>query len=510
LLSFDFPEDLSGKTVLDIGTTNGGMAFEAERRGAARVVAVDILDADWFGFRALQELFGSSAQHVQASVYELAEVLAEEFDIVVFTGVLYHLRHPLLALDAVRRVARDVVYLETAVSDAQDPPGEPTARFHRLDDLGQDGSNWWSPTTTALDAWCRSAGFDVERTVPVPPGQLPTRCLATLRVAPGPPEYVRISYAVPLAVAPRIVPSTPPLPIPPLEMRVLVGPTEPAAFDNPDRTLVIPGVDASHFDAVFDWGCGCGRVARQLIQQVPRPRRYLGIDLHRGMIKWCQRNLAPAAPEFVCHHHDVFELDFNPGTDKPRWLPFPCEDGAFSLAIAWSVFTHVNEEQATRYLHEMRRILRPNGVLFSTWFLFDKTEFPMMGDSQNALFVNDVNPTGAVIFDKNWLRSTARAAGLTLYAATARDTWLPLDRLLHADRIRPPGDRPPGRRRETRTASATNRRRTTPRDRSHLNPARPPVLVWWPMHFHRAPTDRLIGSARRREHLARFPARREP
>ena len=83
------------------------------------------------------------------------------------------------------------------------------------------------------------------------------------------------------------------------------------------------------------------------------------------------------------------------------------------------MFTHVNEEQATRYLHEMRRILRPNGVLFSTWFLFDKTEFPMMGDSQNALFVNDVNPTGAVIFDKNWLRSTARAAGLTLYAATA-------------------------------------------------------------------------------------------
>ena len=54
LLSFDFPEDLSGKTVLDIGTTNGGMAFEAERRGADRVVAVDILDADWFGFRALE------------------------------------------------------------------------------------------------------------------------------------------------------------------------------------------------------------------------------------------------------------------------------------------------------------------------------------------------------------------------------------------------------------------------------------------------------------------------
>jgi SAM-dependent methyltransferase len=136
------------------------------------------------------------------------------------------------------------------------------------------------------------------------------------------------------------------------------------------------------------------------------------------MIEWCRHNLAPAAPGFEFHHHDVFELSFNPGGEKPRWLPFPCEDEAFSLAIAWSVFTHVNEEQATKYLYEMRRILRPGGVLFSTWFLFDKTEFPMMGDSQNALFVNDVNPTGAVIFDKNWLRNTVREAGLTLFAAT--------------------------------------------------------------------------------------------
>ena len=423
LSAFDFPDDLSGKSVLDIGTTNGAVAFEAERRGASRVVAVDILDDEWFGFRALKELLGSSAIHLQASVYELADLLAEEFDVVVFTGVLYHLRHPLLALDAVRRLARDIVYLETAVSDFQDPPTEPTARFHRLDDLGQDPSNWWSPTTTALDAWCQSAGFAVEALLPSPAdGQPPTRCLATLRVVPGPPEYVRVSYEAPLVVSTaRPAPTaaaTDALPIPPLEMRVLVGPTEPSAFDNPDGALVIPGVAAAQYDAVFDWGCGCGRVARQLIQQDPRPRTYVGIDLHRGMIEWCQRNLAPAAPGFEFHHHDVFELGFNPGAEKPRWLPFPSPDESFSLAIAWSVFTHVNEEQATKYLYEMRRVLRPDGVLFSTWFLFDKTEFPMMADSQNALFVNDVNPTGAVIFDKNWLRNTAREAGLTLYAAT--------------------------------------------------------------------------------------------
>lgn len=207
------------------------------------------------------------------------------------------------------------------------------------------------------------------------------------------------------------------LPIPPLELRELVGPTDPAVFDNPDGSLVVPGVDAAHYDAVFDWGCGCGRLARQLIQQQPRPRRYVGVDLHRGMLEWCNRNLAPRAPGFEFHHHDVYEMAFNPGPEKARWLPFPVEDRAFTLAIAWSVFTHVSEAHATQYLHEMRRILKDEGLLVSTWFLFEKGDFPMMQDFQNALFINDINPTNAVIFDRSWLRDTVHAAGFDIVAA---------------------------------------------------------------------------------------------
>ena len=111
------PERLDGATVLDIGTTNGGAAFECERRGARRVVAVDIADENWFGFATLKRALGSSVEHVQASIYELPEVLGEQFDVVLFWGVLYHLRHPLLALDNVRRLARGTVSIETAVSD---------------------------------------------------------------------------------------------------------------------------------------------------------------------------------------------------------------------------------------------------------------------------------------------------------------------------------------------------------------------------------------------------------
>jgi 2-polyprenyl-3-methyl-5-hydroxy-6-metoxy-1,4-benzoquinol methylase len=106
------PADLSGLTALDVGTTNAGTAFELERRGAARVVALDIYDPDWFGVRALSELLNSKVEYVQGSVYELSWRFAERFDIVIFWGVLYHLRHPLMALATARGggvpgVARD-------------------------------------------------------------------------------------------------------------------------------------------------------------------------------------------------------------------------------------------------------------------------------------------------------------------------------------------------------------------------------------------------------------------
>ena len=106
------------------GTSNGGAAFELERRGAERVVAVDIYPESWFGFDAVKKLLGSRVQYVEASVYELGALLRQEFDIVLFWGVLYHLRHPLLALDNIRALLRGTAFLETAVCDAELEAGE--------------------------------------------------------------------------------------------------------------------------------------------------------------------------------------------------------------------------------------------------------------------------------------------------------------------------------------------------------------------------------------------------
>jgi SAM-dependent methyltransferase len=211
---------------------------------------------------------------------------------------------------------------------------------------------------------------------------------------------------------------TPELPLPPLEMREAVGPTDIEAFDNPGGDPVFADLPAEAYESVFDFGCGCGRLARQMIQQQPRPNRYLGIDLHPGMIEWCQKNLAPHASGFEFRHHDVLYPEWNPGEGKPEVTPFPIEGGACTLVIAYSVFTHLIQAHAEYYLREVARILAPGGTFEATWFLFDKQLFPMMQDFQNALYINDLNPANAVIFDRAWLVETARESGLAIAAAT--------------------------------------------------------------------------------------------
>ena len=149
-----------------------------------------------------------------------------------------------------------------------------------------------------------------------------------------------------------------PLPYPPFEMRELVGITDLSYYDNPTASPVFgDNVEIDLYENVLDFGCGCGRLARQLIQQVPRPRTYLGLDLHKGMVRWDQENLAPAAPGFEFQHHDVYHIGFNPSATAPRTATFPAPDQSVSLVIAHSVFTHLVQDQCDHYLREVARVL---------------------------------------------------------------------------------------------------------------------------------------------------------
>ena len=214
-----------------------------------------------------------------------------------------------------------------------------------------------------------------------------------------------------------------PLPLPPPNLRALVGAPEPELYRQPSGELVYPYLPTGAYDTVLDFGCGCGRVARRLIQQQPQPGRYLGLDLHQGMVTWCQQNLTPHAPSFRFEHHDVHNVALNPG-GRDQVLPLPAADGSVTLVNAISVFTHLTQEQAEHYLREAARVLTRDGYLHASWFLFDKQHFAMMQPAQNALYTDAADLSAAVIFDRSWVREVASAAGLTVTWAKPGFQWL--------------------------------------------------------------------------------------
>jgi tRNA (mo5U34)-methyltransferase len=169
--------DLRGRTVLDIGCNAGFFSIKMKQRGAERVVAIDTDERYLSQARFAAQVTGVDIEFHQLSVYEVG-ILRERFDLVLFLGVLYHLRHPLLALDLLYEhavgdlllfqsmlrgsphagpVAPDYPITETAVFDRPDYP-----RLHFVEHrYCGDPTNWWIPNRAGAEAMLRSAGFEV-------------------------------------------------------------------------------------------------------------------------------------------------------------------------------------------------------------------------------------------------------------------------------------------------------------------------------------------------------------
>lgn len=169
--------DLKGCRALDIGCNAGFYSFELARRGA-EVTAIDIEGRYLEQARWAARQFGLEARvsFRQASVYALARG-GERFDLVCFLGVLYHLRHPLLALDVVRGVTAGRLILQTLTMPGEDvlappesielgerermrAPGWPAMAFIE-GQLEEDPTNWWAPNHACVEALVRAAGFRV-------------------------------------------------------------------------------------------------------------------------------------------------------------------------------------------------------------------------------------------------------------------------------------------------------------------------------------------------------------
>jgi tRNA (mo5U34)-methyltransferase len=198
--------DLRGKTVLDVGAWDGFFSFEAERKGARRVVALDhyvwSLDhartgpycqkcsdegvpvrpfhtlPDLFrpdtlpgkrGFDLAREALRSRAEPVVGDFMGMDLAPLGAFDVVLFLGVLYHMPHPLAALERVCRLTKELAVVETEAVALPGFEDRAVCEFFEGDELGADPTNWWAPNAKALEGLCRAAGFRRAEVLTAPP-----------------------------------------------------------------------------------------------------------------------------------------------------------------------------------------------------------------------------------------------------------------------------------------------------------------------------------------------------
>jgi tRNA (mo5U34)-methyltransferase len=171
--------DFRGKKVLDIGCWDGLWSFEAEKRGAATVYATDDISQRSFSeqptFRLAHDVLRSQVKYVpNLSIYDVRTLGPDDFDVVVFSGVYYHLRHPLLALAMLRQIMATggVIIVEGPVVDNTE---DSFASFYYHDTFADDVSNWWVPTRRCLREWIESSYFEIEHETIVPARTRPGR-----------------------------------------------------------------------------------------------------------------------------------------------------------------------------------------------------------------------------------------------------------------------------------------------------------------------------------------------
>ena len=180
-----FPPSLAGKRVLDVGAWDGFFSFEAERRGAADVLAIDSFAwhaPGWSGKRGFDlahRALGSRVRSLEVDVLEISPSrLGGTFDVVLFLGVLYHMRHPLLALERVASVTEELLIVETEVDNQLVP--WPSLAFYPTSELNRDPTNWFAPNAGAAAGMLHAVGFD--RVSQVSGASFPRRAARALKM----------------------------------------------------------------------------------------------------------------------------------------------------------------------------------------------------------------------------------------------------------------------------------------------------------------------------------------
>lgn len=157
------PSSLEGMSVLDIGAWDGFYSFEVERRGASRVLATDSFSwggGGWgtkAGFDLAKRALNSKVEEMEIDVMDISPSNVGVFDVALFLGVLYHLRHPLMALERVASVTKKLLVVETHLDKIWEK--RPVMAFYPGSELDNDPTNWWGPNPAAVEAMLKDVGF---------------------------------------------------------------------------------------------------------------------------------------------------------------------------------------------------------------------------------------------------------------------------------------------------------------------------------------------------------------
>lgn len=171
-----FPDDMSGASVLDLGCNGGFYSIEMKKRGAARVLGVDVDDRYLNQARFAAEVLGLDIEFEKRSIYDVDQIPGQ-FDYVLFMGVFYHLRYPLFALDKVIKKVKSKLIFQTMIRGSLTSPelkddyhfwnkeifnNPDFPRMYFIENkYSGDPTNWWIPNRGAMEGMLRSSGLEI-------------------------------------------------------------------------------------------------------------------------------------------------------------------------------------------------------------------------------------------------------------------------------------------------------------------------------------------------------------
>jgi SAM-dependent methyltransferase len=189
---------------------------------------------------------------------------------------------------------------------------------------------------------------------------------------------------------------------------------------------------------ILEIGCGIGRDALQFLDVLGPAGRYLGVDVTRDSIVWCQKNISQKHPNFRFDHFDAKHEIYNPlGTKTTRDFVLPAADRSVDRVALGSIFTHLFRDEVVHYLKEIARVLKPSGLAYATFFLYsdetiaaarrtDRTPFRLRFEHPfgDGCYVNDAAyPTGAVAYTDAAMQEMIRQTGLRLERPYLKGWW---------------------------------------------------------------------------------------